>query len=84
VTVGELSLTPDPAGVLDYVSAAARDRNMVFQFDMINLGMGNGFEDKYDYMPWKLSPMKEIVTKWQKFIEGTDGWITLFNGNHDN
>lgn len=84
VTVGELSLTPDPEGVLEYVSTAAKELSMVFQFDFTHLGMGNGFDGKYDYTPWKLTEMKEIVAKWQTFIENTDGWTTVFNENHDN
>ncbi|KAK2735720.1 alpha-glucosidase mal12 [Onygenales sp. PD_40] len=84
MTVGELSNTPDPAHVLRYVSAAAKQLDMVFQFDMIHLGMGPGLEDKYDYTPWPLTRLKQIVRKWQQFIEGTDGWTTVFCENHDN
>lgn len=84
VTVGELSNTPDPQGVLDYVSAEERELNMVFQFDMIRLGTGDGFGSKYDFRPWKLSEMKTFVERWQSFIEGTDGWTTVFCENHDN
>ncbi|KAH7139479.1 alpha-glucosidase-like protein maltase [Dendryphion nanum] len=84
VTVGELSLTPDPEGVLPYVSARQKELDMVFQFDITHLGQGSGFLDKYDFAPWKLPEMKRIVEKWQTFIEGTDGWTTVFNENHDN
>ncbi|KAK9366108.1 glycoside hydrolase superfamily [Lipomyces kononenkoae] len=83
-TVGELSLTPDPKHVLKYVSASEKQLDMVFQFDMIHLGMGHGLEDKYEPTKWKLSEMKQIVAKWQKFIEGNDGWTTAFCENHDN
>jgi len=84
VTVGELSLTPDPAGVLSYVSAKKKELDMIFQFDITHLGQGNGFQDKYDFTPWTLPEMKRIVEKWQTFIDGTDGWTTVFNENHDN
>lgn len=84
VTVGELSLTPEPEGVLSYVSAREKELDMVFQFDITHLGQGNGFQDKYDFAEWKLPAMKRIVEKWQTFIEGTDGWTTVFNENHDN
>lgn len=83
VTVGELSLTPDPKDVLKYVSASSNELSMVFQFDMLRLGMGTSFEDKYDFAPWRLSEMKKIATRWQTFIESTDGWTTVFNENHD-
>lgn len=54
---------------------------MVFQFDMVDLGQG--LHHKYQYQPWKLPDLKAIVTKWQQFIEGTDGWTTAFCENHD-
>lgn len=54
---------------------------MVFQFDMVDLGQGA--HHKYQYRPWKLPDLKAIVTKWQQFIEGTDGWTTAFCENHD-
>lgn len=84
ITVGELSNTPHPQGVLDYVKASERELNMVFQFDMIRLGTGDGFGSKYVFKPWKLSELKMLVERWQKFIEGTDGWTTVFCENHDN
>lgn len=54
---------------------------MVFQFDMVDLGQGA--HQKYQYQPWTLSQLKAIVTKWQQFIENTDGWTTAFCENHD-
>ena len=84
VTVGELSLTPEPQSVLRYVSAKERELDMVFQFDLTHLGQGDGFSGKYDFVPWQLPELKRIVEKWQGFIEGTDGWTTVFNENHDN
>ncbi|CAN8096832.1 unnamed protein product [Discula destructiva] len=81
MTVGELPHTPEPARVLDYVRAANKELSMVFQFDMVDLGQG--LHHKYQYRPWKLPQLKAIVTKWQQFIEGTDGWTTAFCENHD-
>ncbi|KAH7193930.1 glycoside hydrolase superfamily [Fusarium flagelliforme] len=84
VSVGELSNTPDPAQVIPYVSAAAKELDMVFEFSMIRLGNGNGFGDKYIYQPFSLRRLKAVVEKWQSFIEGTDAWTTVFCENHDN
>lgn len=85
VTVGELSLTPEPEGVLEYVSAKVKELDMIFQFDITHLGQGPpGCDSKYDFAAWKLPEMKRIIEKWQTFIEGTDGWTTVFNENHDN
>ncbi|OAG08016.1 glycoside hydrolase [Paraphaeosphaeria sporulosa] len=85
VTVGELSMTPEPGGVLCYVSAKAKQLDMVFQFDITHLGQGPpGSDNKYAGTAWKLPQLKRIVEKWQTFIEGTDGWTTVFCENHDN
>ncbi|KAK1985542.1 alpha amylase [Colletotrichum cereale] len=81
VTVGELPHTPDPQHVLKYISAADRQLDMVFQFDIVDLGQGIGY--KYQARKWKLPELKRIVAKWQQFIEGTDGWTTAFCENHD-
>ncbi|XDG09766.1 hypothetical protein ABKA04_009381 [Annulohypoxylon sp. FPYF3050] len=84
VSVGELSNTPHPSQVLPYVSAAAAELDMVFEFSMIRLGTGGMFGPKYVYVPFTLPQMKSVVAKWQTFIEGTDGWTTVFCENHDN
>ncbi|OTA63358.1 glycoside hydrolase family 13 protein [Hypoxylon sp. EC38] len=84
VSVGELSNTPHPSQVLPYVSAAAKELDMVFEFSMIRLGTGGMFGPKYIYVPFILPQLKAIVAKWQTFIEGTDGWTTVFCENHDN
>ncbi|KAL3472744.1 glycoside hydrolase superfamily [Aspergillus californicus] len=84
VTVGELANTPDPAHVLKYVGSSAKQLSMVFHLDIGHIGMGESLEDKYILQPWKLTDIKSIVTKWQTFVEGTDGWTTTFCENHDN
>ncbi|KAI1383798.1 glycoside hydrolase superfamily [Hypoxylon trugodes] len=84
ISVGELSNTPHPDQVLPYISAAARELDMVFEFSMIRLGIGGMFGSKYIYSPFTLSQLKAVVAKWQTFIEGTDGWTTVFCENHDN
>ncbi|KAE8368940.1 glycoside hydrolase superfamily [Aspergillus caelatus] len=84
VTIGELANTPDPEHVLKYVGASAKQLSMVFHLDIGHIGMGKSLEDKYIFNPWQLTEMKSIVTKWQSFIEGTDGWTTAFCENHDN
>lgn len=80
VTVGELPHTPDPRKVLQYVGAGGKQLSMVFQFDIVDLGQGK--EHKYHFEEWQLSEFKAIVAKWQQFIEGTDGWTTVFCENH--
>lgn len=83
MTVGECPCTPDHTRVLQYVSASAKQLNMVFQFDVVDVGMGE--ETKYDTTPfnWKLPDLKRAVHASQKLIIGTDAWTTAFMENHD-
>ena len=81
MTVGELPHTPDPAHVLQYVGSGDKQLNMVFQFDIVDLGTGK--MNKYDFEGYTLPELKAVVTKWQQFIVGTDGWTTAFCENHD-
>ncbi|RKF73273.1 Alpha-glucosidase [Golovinomyces cichoracearum] len=81
MTVGELPFTPDFQKVLQYVKAENEQLNMVFQFDFIDLGHGQKI--KFEYEPFKLSKMKNIISSLQTFIDGTDGWTTTFCENHD-
>lgn len=81
MTVGELPHTPDPKHVLEYVGLGDRQLSMVFQFDLVDIGQGAS--DKYRFRPWHLSQLKATVAKWQRFIDGTDGWTTAFCENHD-
>jgi alpha-glucosidase len=84
VSVGELSNTPDPSQVVPYISAAAKELDMVFEFSTIRLGTGDGFGAKYIYQPFPLSRLRNLTSTWQTFIEGTDCWTTVFCENHDN
>jgi len=81
MTVGELPHTPDPAHVLRYVGSGDKQLDMVFQFDIVDLGIGK--THKYEYEGYKLPELKAVIGKWQSFIEGSDGWTTAFCENHD-
>jgi oligo-1,6-glucosidase len=81
MTVGELPRTPDPAHVLRYVGAGDRQLDMVFQFDIVDLGSGK--IHKFEHESYTLPELKRVVSKWQQFITGTDGWTTAFCENHD-
>ncbi|KAL6856609.1 glycoside hydrolase family 13 protein [Trichoderma novae-zelandiae] len=54
ITVGELPSTPDRARVLQYVSAEAKQLDMGFQFDVVNVGFNKPL--RYDARPkdWQL------------------------------
>ncbi|OOF91909.1 glycoside hydrolase family 13 protein [Aspergillus carbonarius ITEM 5010] len=84
MTVGELPLTPDIEQVLSYVSAKEEKLSMVFQFDLVDLGMGEAL--RYHTVPrnWTLPELKERVRATQRLMDGTtDGWSTAFLENHD-
>lgn len=81
MTVGELPHTPDPAHVLKYVGSGDKQLSMVFQFDIVDLGQGK--VNKYEYEGYQLGEMKQVISKWQTFAHGTDGWTTAFCENHD-
>ena len=83
MTVGELPHTHDVAHVLRYTSAREKQLNMVFQFDVVDLGFGP--DQKYDTTPrnWKLGGLKDVIERTQKLIDGTDAWTTVFIENHD-
>uniref|UniRef100_A0A8H7TMS6 Alpha-glucosidase n=1 Tax=Bionectria ochroleuca TaxID=29856 RepID=A0A8H7TMS6_BIOOC len=84
ISIGELSNTPHPDQVVPYVSAAAQELDMVFEFSLIRLGTGNILGPKYIYQPFSLPTLKKTTEKWQSFVEGTDAWTTAFIENHDN
>lgn len=76
MTVGELPYTPDPAHVLRFVGSGDKQLNMIFQFDLVDLGMARPHK-LGDGGSWTLPDLKKIVSKWQSFIEDTDGWVTI-------
>ncbi|KND92524.1 Alpha-glucosidase [Tolypocladium ophioglossoides CBS 100239] len=83
ITVGELPNTPDMSRVLDYVSAEAKQLDMVFQFDVVDVGFGK--THKYETTPknYTLPDFKAAVDRTQGLIRGADGWTTVFLENHD-
>ncbi|KAE8351189.1 glycoside hydrolase superfamily [Aspergillus coremiiformis] len=83
ITVGELPHTPDMARVLRYVSAEAKQLDMVFQFDVVDVGLGQ--THKYETAPksYTLPEFKAAISRTQDLIRGTDAWTTVFMENHD-
>lgn len=82
MTVGECPHTHTQEGVLAYVSAAKKQLDMVFQFDVVDIGMG---PHKFQTTPknYKLSEFKAALAGTQTLIKGNDGWTTAFLENHD-
>jgi alpha-glucosidase len=79
MTVGE-GQTQTYDQILDYVSAARKELNMLFQFDLFNISVDR-INKKID--PYPLTKLKDVVSKWQRLIIGRDGWTTAFLENHD-
>lgn len=83
MTVGELPHTHDVAHVLRYVSAKAKQLDMTFMFDVVDLGFGA--DQRFDTVPraWRLPDLKAAVSRTQALLDGTDAWTTAFCENHD-
>jgi oligo-1,6-glucosidase len=79
ITVGETpgASTEDAA---QYANEDGTELNMIFTFEHMDLDSGPG--GKWDVKPWKLTDLKEVMSKWQKDLEGK-GWNSLYLNNHD-
>lgn len=45
--------------------------------------MDQGDRGKFSPREWKMSTLKDIVSKWQTFMIENDGWNALYLENHD-
>ena len=80
LTVGEYGNTSDTELALKYCSAAAKCVGMGFQFETVLLGYEMC---QFQVQDWDLNGLRASIAKWQNFIEGTDGWTSVFLENHD-
>jgi oligo-1,6-glucosidase len=79
ITVGEApGASPEDAS--KYANNEGTELNMIFTFEHMDVDSGPG--GKWDVVPWKLSAIKKVMTKWQKELEGR-GWNSLYLNNHD-
>ncbi|ODV79557.1 glycoside hydrolase family 13 protein [Suhomyces tanzawaensis NRRL Y-17324] len=80
MTVGEVGhSTREDA--LKYVSAKEKEMNMMFLFDVVEVGSNPS--DRFRYEGFTLSDFKKAFESQGSFIEGTDAWSTVFTENHD-
>lgn len=79
ITVGECP-GASPADAAKYANNEGTELNMIFTFEHMDLDSGPG--GKWDVKPWKLADLKQVMTKWQKELEGS-GWNSLYLNNHD-
>lgn len=80
MTVGEVGKVPRE-DALKYVSAKEKEMNMIFIFDVVDIGTVPG--DRFRYKGYDLGDFKRAVETQCEFIEGTDAWSTVFIENHD-
>ena len=79
MTVGETAgVTLEEAK--KYANTDGSGLNMVFQFEHMDLDVGEKF--KWSTQPMPLVPLKENLTKWQKGLDGV-AWNSLYFCNHD-
>lgn len=82
MTVGECPNVKSKEQLVSFVGASQKKLNMVFEFELAEIDMG----DCPDYKiakPWKLSHIKEIISRSQSYIDGSDAWVTNYLENHD-
>ena len=79
MTVGECPGTTTEDANL-YANSEGTELNMIFTFE--HMDIDSEPSGKWDVKPWTLSDLKEVMTKWQKGLEGK-GWNSLYLNNHD-
>jgi oligo-1,6-glucosidase len=79
MTVGECP-GASPEDAARYANEEGTELNMIFTFEHMDLDSGPG--GKWDVKDWTLADLKDVMTKWQKDLEGK-GWNSLYLNNHD-
>ncbi|MGG0461999.1 glycoside hydrolase family 13 protein [Priestia aryabhattai] len=81
MTVGETSgLGPEQA--LNYIGDKRHELNMVFHFEHMLLDSKAGGTGKWEFKPWNLLDLKNVMSKWQTIIHN-QGWNANYLCNHD-
>lgn len=80
MTVGEVGHCSKEQA-LKYVSKSENEMNMMFLFDVVDVGSDKG--DRFRYNGFDLKDFKKAVQNQCEFIYGTDAWSTVFIENHD-
>ncbi len=79
MTVGETGGV-SPADARLYAGFDRQELSMVFQFE--HMGVDSGSGGKWDIKPWKLTDLKQVLSRWQQELHGV-AWNSLYFGNHD-
>ncbi|KIL63507.1 glycoside hydrolase family 13 protein [Amanita muscaria Koide BX008] len=81
MTVGETPFTHDESILAEYGLPKNKELNMLFSFDLMDIDSPP--EVPLQCRAWKLSQLKDIIGKWQKFKRDEGFWNTVFIENHD-
>ncbi|MGB3183633.1 MAG: alpha-glucosidase [Cyclobacteriaceae bacterium] len=80
MTVGEgpgIDLDSGPK----YVGEDRQELHMIFHFGHMFIDFGPG--GKYDPMNWNFRQFKKVFADWDRRLAETNGWGSIFLGNHD-
>jgi oligo-1,6-glucosidase len=80
-TVGETPLTTTEHAV-DITNEETGHLNMLFQFEHMDIDRDPAGASKWQSRPWHLLDLKQVMTRWQKELEGR-GWNSFYLSNHD-
>ena len=81
ITVGEMPAVDDEDEILKVVGANAKELNMIFIFDLVDIDNG---ATRMDVKKWSTSDLRHIVSRWQNVMINRNGWNSVFIENHDN
>ena len=81
MTVGETPFMDEKLG-LKLTHESEGVMSMLFQFDHMEVDSIPGEPTRRGMQPWKLTDLKEIMTRWQKGL-ADGGWNSNYMTNHD-
>jgi oligo-1,6-glucosidase len=81
LTVGETPLVT-PQDAIKMVDEETGALKMLFQFEHIDTSAETGASPDQLLKPWKLSDLREVMTRWQNGLENR-AWNSIFFSNHD-
>ncbi|POS86920.1 glycoside hydrolase [Erysiphe pulchra] len=80
-SVGEMPFVDDPKEIIKAVASDRDELKMIFHFEIVDMDLGD--LGKFYPRQWKMSKLKSIVNKWQKFMIDNKGWNANYLENHD-
>ncbi|KAJ7581855.1 glycoside hydrolase family 13 protein [Mycena floridula] len=87
ITVGETPFTHSAEELAKYVLPANKELNMVFHFELMDIdspSKDSGIErSPLIPWPWKVTELKEIIIRWQRYKKDVGFWNAVFIENHD-